>query len=324
MKRFLIALSLAAASMLSHAWEPKKPITVIFPNGPGAGNEIAFRIIAKIVEEKNPSFKWVADYRPGADGNIAMSHFNTVPADGYSVATPSCQSTFVTAEIWYPQTAKFDAMSWEGVINLGKSPLAFYAMTSSTVNTPQELIAEGRAKKRPINFAVGGAAHKLAVEYFVAGVNTGANQVKDTVETALYKGPAQAAQDVVANQVEFGVFPIAVGYPFVAAGKLKLIGLTGEVKLPGLEKAPLMKDHVPGLNVYACWNLMLPRGTPADVQQWYHDAFVDAIRTQEVREQYEKNYIFTSPAEFTPEGIRESMRRLRQQWQPFAVKIKPD
>ena len=324
MKRFLIALSLAAASMLSHAWEPKKPITVIFPNGPGAGNEIAFRIIAKIVEEKNPSFKWVADYRPGADGNIAMSHFNTVPADGYSVATPSCQSTFVTAEIWYPQTAKFDAMSWEGVINLGKSPLAFYAMTSSTVNTPQELIAEVRAKKRPINFAVGGAAHKLAVEYFVAGVNTGANQVKDTVETALYKGPAQAAQDVVANQVEFGVFPIAVGYPFVAAGKLKLIGLTGEVKLPGLEKAPLMKDHVPGLNVYACWNLMLPRGTPADVQQWYHDAFVDAIRTQEVREQYEKNYIFTSPAEFTPEGIRESMRRLRQQWQPFAVKIKPD
>ena len=323
MKRFLIAL-LACSSMLAQAWEPKKPITVIFPNGPGAGNEIAFRIIAKIVEEKNPSFKWVADYRPGADGNIAMSHFNTLPADGYSVATPSCQSTFVTAEIWYPQTVKFDAMAWEGVINLGKSPLAFYAMTSSTVNTPQELIAEVRAKKRPINFAVGGAAHKLAVEYFTAGVNQGINQNKDTVETALYKGPAQAAQDVVANQVEFGVFPIAVGHPFVESGKIKLIGLASEFKMPGLEKAPLMKDYVPGLNVYACWNLMLPRGTPADVQKWYHDAFVEAIQTVEVREQYTKNYIFTSPAEFTSEGIRESMRRLRQQWQPFAVKIKPD
>lgn len=320
----LIATILLSVCTLANAWQPTKPVTVIFPNGPGAGNEIAFRILAKIVEEKNPSFKWVAEYKPGADGNIAMSYFNTQPADGYTVATPSCQSTFVTAEIWYPQTAKFDALAWEGVINIGKSPLGFYAMTSSAVGTPQELIAEVRAKKRPINFAVGGAAHKLAVEYFTASVNQGAGQTKDTVETALYKGPAQAAQDVIANQVEFGVFPIAVGHPYVEAGKIKLIGLASEFKMTGLEKAPLMKDHVPGLNVYACWNLMLPKGTPADVQKWYHDAFVEAIQTVEVREQYIKNYIFTSPNEFTSEGIRDSMRKLRQQWQPFAAKIKPE
>lgn len=316
----LIATVLFFVCTIASAWQPTKPVIVIFPNGPGAGNEIAFRILAKIVEEKNPSFKWVADYKPGADGNIAMSYFNTLPADGYSVATPSCQSTFVTAEIWYPQTVKFDAMAWDGVINMGKSPLGFYAMTSSAVNTPQELIADVRAKKRPINFAVGGAAHKLAVEYFVAGVNQG----KDTVETALYKGPAQAAQDVIANQVEFGVFPIAVGHPHVEAGRIKLIGLASEFKMAGLEKAPLMKDYVPGLNVYACWNLMLPKGTPSDVQKWYHDAFVEAIQTAEVREQYTKNYIFTSPNEFTAEGIRDSMRKLRQQWQPFAAKIKPE
>ena len=320
----IIATILIFACVLAHAWQPTKPVTVIFPNGPGAGNEIAFRILAKIVEEKNPSFKWTPEYKPGADGNIAMSHFNTLPADGHSVATPSCQSTFVTAELWYPNTAKFDALAWDGVINLGKSPLGFYAKTSSTISTPQELIAEVRAKKRPINFAVGGAAHKLAVEYFTAGVNQGINQTKDTVETALYKGPAQAAQDVIANQVEFGVFPIAVGYPYVEAGKIKLIGLASEFKMPGLEKAPLMKDYVPGLNVYACWNLMLPKGTPADVQQWYHDAFVAAIRTQEVKEQYEKNFIFASPNEFTSEGIRDSMRKLREQWQPFARKIKPE
>lgn len=322
--KLLIFILASLMSLCAMAWQPTKTITVIFPNGPGAGNEISFRILAKIVEEKNPSFKWVAEYKPGADGNIAMSYFNTLPNDGYSVAAPSCQSSFVTAEIWYPQTAKFDALAWEGVLNLGKSPLAFYAMTSSKVSTTQELINEVREKKRPINFAVGGAAHKLAVEYFVAGVNQGVNQNKDTVETALYKGPAQAAQDVIANQVEFGVFPIAVGHPYVEAGKLKLIGLTSEFKMNGLEKAPLMKDYVPGLNVYACWNLVLPKGTPVDVQQWYHDMFVAAIQTSEAREQYNKNYIFTSPNEFTSEGIRDSMRKLRQQWQPFAAKIKPE
>ena len=321
MKRFLIVI-LACTSMWAQAWQPTRPVTVVIPNAPGAGNEIAFRMIAKIVEEKNPYFKWVPDYRPGADGNIAMSHFDTQPADGYTVAIPSCQSTFVTAEIWYPQTAKFDAMAWEGVANMGKSPLGFYARTSSSVNTPQELIAEARAGRRPLNFAVGGAAHKLAVEYFSAGL--GLTQTKDTIETLLYKGPAQAANDVVAGQVEFGVFPIAVAHPFVQAGRLKLIGLTSEVRMPGLEKVPLMKDFVPGLNVYACWNLMLPRGTPADVQQWYRDVFVPVIRSQEIREQFEKNFIFITPSEHTAEGLRDSMRRLRQQWQPFAVKIRPE
>ena len=41
MKRLFVAL-FAAAAALAHAWEPTKPITVIVPNAPGAGNEIAF------------------------------------------------------------------------------------------------------------------------------------------------------------------------------------------------------------------------------------------------------------------------------------------
>jgi tripartite-type tricarboxylate transporter receptor subunit TctC len=315
----LLAL-LVLLPTLAFGWQPTKPITVIFPNAPGAGNEISFRIVAKLVEEKNTSFKWVPDYKPGADGNIGMNHFDKLPADGYHVAMPSCQSTFVTAEIWYADSVKFDAMAWEGVANIGKSPLAFYARLSSNIDTPEKLIAEVRGGKRPINFAVGGAAHKLAVEYFVTGVKSS----KDTVETLMYKGPAQAMTDVLGGQVEFGVFPIAVGAPMVQAGKLKLIGLAGEVSLPGLEKTPLMKDYIPNLNVYACWNLMLPKGTPQDVQDWYRDNFVPAIRSKEAKEQFDKNFIFVSPNEHSAEGIRASMTRLRQQWQPFARKIKPE
>lgn len=314
---FLLALPLAA-----FAWQPdgKKTVTVVFPNGPGAGNEISFRIVAAEVEKKFPNFKWVPDYKPGADGNIGMNHFDRLPADGYSVAMPSCQSTFVTAEVWYPQTVKFDAMGWEGVANIGKSPLAFYARTKTDVNTPEKLIKEVRAAQRPITFATGGAAHKLAVEYFMSGVKP----EKDTVETILYKGPAQAMADVLSGAVEFGVFPIAVGGPLVKAGKLQLIGLASEVPLAEFPKAKLMKDFVPGLNVYACWNLMLPRGTPQEIQDWYHSAFVPVIRSAVVQEQFDKNYIFVSPQEHTPEGVRAAMYRLRQQWQPFARKIKPE
>jgi tripartite-type tricarboxylate transporter receptor subunit TctC len=316
MKKFLILLMLPA---LAYAWQPTKPITVVTPNAPGAGNEIAFRILSKQVSEKT-GVTFVHDYRPGADGNIAMNHFNSAAADGYTVAIPSCQSTFVTSEIWYPQTVKFNPMEWEPVTNMGKSPLAFYARLNTDTDTAEKLIKEIQNGKRDINFAVGGAAHKLAVEYLVAGVKPS----KDTVQTIMYKGPAQAMQDVLSGIVEFGVFPIAVGAPLVQAGKIKVIGIAGEKVLSGLEKYKLMNTYISGLNVYACWNLMLPKNTPPEIQEWYSTNFVPAVNSKETTEQYKQLFIFTTQTEQTPEGVRAAMYRLREKWQPFARKIKPE
>jgi len=144
-----------------------------------------------------------------------------------------------------------------------------------------------------------------------------------TVQTPMYKGPAQALTDVLGNHVEFGVTPVAVGWPHVQSGKLKLIGIANEHPLPGLERAPLMRDVAPGLFIHGCWNLVLPRGTPQDVQQWYHDQFVPAIRSAEAAVKFKENMMYTTPSEHTPAGVRASMARLRQVWQPIAQRIKP-
>jgi tripartite-type tricarboxylate transporter receptor subunit TctC len=318
MKRLLSTL-LFLVSLSAQAWEPTRPITVIVPNAPGAGNEIAFRTLAQQVEEKT-GVNFVYDYRPGAFDVVAMNYFNTMPGDGYHVATPSCQSTYVTAEIWYANAVKFNAMNFVPVTNMGKSPLAFYARVNSDIDTPEKLIAQIKSGRRSLNFAVGGAAHKLAVEYLVAAVMP----AQDTVETLMYKGPAQAMNDVVAGQVEFGVFPVAVGAPLVAAGKIKIIGITGETTLAGLERYKLMNRYVPGLNVYACWNLILPPGTPQEVQDWYAKHFVPAVNSSQTKEFYKKQFIFADINAQTPAGVRADMYRLREKWQPFARKIRPE
>lgn len=318
MKKFLVTL-ITLFSLSAFAWQPTKPITVIVPNAPGAGNEIAFRTLAAQVEKKTGA-NFLYEYKPGAFDTVAMNYFDTLSGDGHYVAIPSCQSTYVTAEVWYAQNVKFDAMAWSAVTNIGKSPLAFYARLNTDIDTPEKLIAEIKAGKRPINFAVGGAAHKLAVEFLVAGVKP----AKDTVETIMYKGPAQAMQDVLSGAAEFGVFPIAVGAPMVQAGKIRVLGIAGEVVLPGLEKYKLMNTFVRDLNVYACWNLTLPKNVPQDIQDWYHNNFVPAVNSKETKEAYDRQFIFVSTNEQTPEGVRASMQKLRQQWQPFARKIKPE
>lgn len=311
-----IAVTLPALAL---AWQPTKPVTVIFPNGPGAGNEISFRIVADQVERKT-GVKFVPEYRPGADGNVAINHFVTVPRDGHTISVPACQSNWVTPEVWYKNIIKYNPMDLEPVANIARSPLAFWAHPSSKINTPEELVAAIKKKERPITIAIGGGGHKLAVEYLSDKLNVPGG---DRIETAMYKGPAQALLDVMGGHVEFGVTPVAVGYPHVQAGKLKLIGIADTRPLAGLESAPLMSKAAPGLSIHGCWNIVLPPGTPKEIQTWYAEHFVPAIRSAESAAKFKENLMYITPEEHSPAGVRAAMARLQQTWQPIARRIDP-
>ena len=72
-KKLFVALVLAPT--LAFAWEPTKPVTVSIGNTPGAGNEMAFRKLAQIVQKENPKFVFVVQNIPGADSVIANNKF---------------------------------------------------------------------------------------------------------------------------------------------------------------------------------------------------------------------------------------------------------
>jgi len=317
MKKFLILMLITSTAW---AWQPTRPVTVVFPNGPGAGNEISFRIVASIVERET-GVKFNSEYRPGADGNVAINYFVSVPADGHTISVPACQSNWVTPEVWYSQIIKYNPMDLEPVANIARSPLVFWANPRSTINTPEELVAAIRKKERVITFAIGGGGHKLAVEYLTDKLKVPGG---DRVETVMYKGPAQALLDVMGGHVEFGVTPIAVGWPYVQAGRLKLIGIADTRTLPGLESAPLMSRVAPGLSIHGCWNLVLPPSTPVEIQKWYTERFVPAIRSTEAAEKFRENMMYITPEEHSASGVRAAMTRLQQTWQPIARKIKPE
>ena len=316
-KKLLITLALVPA--LAWAWQPTKPITVIFPNGPGAGNEISFRIVASIVERKTGT-RFNSEHRPGADGNIAINHFVTTPRDGHTISVPACQSNWVTPEIWYPKIIRYNPMDLEPIANIARSPLAFWAHPSSKINTPEEFVAAIRNGQK-LTVAIGGGGHKLAVEYLVDKVSVAGS---DNLQTVMYKGPAQALLDVLGRHVEFGVTPVAVGYPHVQAGLLKFIGIADTRPLPGLEHIPLMSKAAPGLSIHGCWNIVLPPGTPPEIQAWYRDQFVPAIRSEEAGTKFRENMMYITPEEHSPAGVRAAMARLQQTWQPIARRIDPN
>ena len=320
MKR-LLAVLLLCAGIAAHAWEPSRPVTVIIGNTPGAGNEIAFRKLAEIVQKKSPNFVYVVQNIPGADSVIANNRVLEAPADGYTINLPSHMSSYVTNDIWEKSIKKYNYDSFVDVLTMGKSPLVLVASPVSNTKTPQDFIKLIAVTKTPINIAVGGGAHRTAFEYLM---DRGRGN-KDLVRPIKFNGPVPAVQSVAQYDgktgTEFGIMPIAVARPLVEAGKVVPIGFTGNRVMPQFPNVPLLRDVAPGINVYAAWSIQLPPNTPADVTAWYQRSFSEAVRSEEYQEWRRANVVFYEESELTPAGLKRHMDELRASFIPVLSRI---
>ena len=310
---FIKVILATSIALTAHAWEPTKPIPAVIGFAPGSGNELSFRGISSIIEKANPKINFIVENRPGGDGTIGMNHFVKLPNDGYHISVPSHQGVWVTADFANPENKKYTLDDFEYVVTLAKSPLAIIANSASTVNTPREFLDRVKNTDKPLNIAAGSGAHKLAYEYMMYNIKGNRSLVK----TIPYKGPAQAGQDVAGGHVEFGIIPVAVANTLLQSGKIKIIALCSEYKIDAIKDVPLMKDLVPGMNVYAAWGIVLPKNTDKEIIDWYVTNFTNAIRSNEGQRFLRENLMFAEPKEQTPQGFKASMMQLRDKWVPI-------
>ena len=317
-KKLLIAAVLVP--VLAFAWEPVKPVTVVIGNTPGAGNEMAFRKLAEIVQKKNPNFVYVVQNIPGADSVIANNRFLEAANDGYTINLPSHMSSYVTNDIWERNIKKYNYDSFVDVLTMGKSPLVLVASVKSGIETPQDFVKYIQSG-RNVNVAIGGGAHRTAFEYLMDR----ARGNRDAVRSIKFNGPVPALQSVGQwdgkTGTEFGIMPIAVAKALIDGGKVKPIGFTGTRKMPQFPNVPLLNGVAPGINVYAAWSIQLPPGTSRDITEWYQQQFSLAVRSTEYREYTDANVIFYAEDELTPVGLRKHMDELRTAFIPVLSKI---
>jgi len=317
-KKLLIAAVLVP--VLAWAWEPSKPVTVVIGNTPGAGNEMAFRKLAEIVQKRNPNFVYVVQNIPGADSVIANNRFLEAANDGHTINLPSHMSSYVTNDIWERNIKKYNYDSFVDVLTMGKSPLVLVASVKSGIETPQDFVKYIQSG-RNINVAIGGGAHRTAFEYLM---DRGRGN-RDAVKSIKFNGPVPAVQSVGQwdgrTGTEFGIMPIAVAKSLIDAGRVRPIGFTGTRRMAQFPTVSLLNSVAPGINVYAAWSIQLPPGTPKDITEWYQREFSSAIRSAEYREYTDANVIFYEESELTPAGLRKHMDELRAAFIPVLSRI---
>jgi len=316
-----IILALAMLPIMAFAWEPSKPVSVYIGNTPGAGNEMAFRKLAEIVQKKNPNFVYVVNNIPGADSVIANNKFLEATPDGHTINLPSHMSSYVTNDIWEKNLKKYQWDSFNDVLTMGKSPLVLVASVKSDINTPEQFVRLIRTATSPINVAIGGGAHRTAFEYLMEKGRGNRDQVK----SIKFNGPMPAVQSVASYDgrtgTEFGIMPIAVAKALIDAGKVKPIGFTGTRKMSQFPNVPLLNTVAPGINVYAAWSIQLPPSTDKEIVAWYQREFAAAVRSPEYKEYTDANVIFYAEDELTPGGLYKHMVELRSTFLPVLSKI---
>ena len=99
-----------------------------------------------------------------------------------------------------------------------------------------------------------------------------------------YKGGVQSVQDTVAGQTQVLMNGMLATYPHVQSGKLKLLGISKNTRMPLIADVPTLAEQGAQGFASGTWQgVVLPAKTPEAVVQRVNQVLLAAIRSTEVR-----------------------------------------
>ena len=297
------------AAMLLHGGQlraqtfPTKPITLVVPFGPGTGNDIIARILApKISEGLGQSM--VVENRPGANGGIAAELVAKSQPDGYTLliaSTSSILNQFVSRDSHVDIAGDFAPVAFSGSLRnvlIGRRELAAGSM--------KDLIELARSKPGQLNFASGSSATRL-----VATVLKYTAKIDFTIID--YKLTTTGLVDVAEGRVDLLWTTTASAKSMANAGKVKLLGITGESRSPLFPSVATMTESgYPELNLGVDFFILAPVGTPKSVITSLNFQFAKAITAKEVRERL--LFAGVEPKSSSPEELANYIRDNKARW----------
>jgi tripartite-type tricarboxylate transporter receptor subunit TctC len=261
----------AATTSLAQSW-PQRPIKVIAPYPPGGPSDIVIRLVSDKVQAilKQPV---IIENIPGAGGNIGSAAAARAPADGYTWLITTDTVMTVNPHVYKTMGFKLDDLKPVSMLTSFSQTLV--CNPALGVKNLNELIA--KSKTQSMSYASGGAGvpGHLSMELLL-------NMTGMQMVHIPYKGPAPAAQDVLANQVPCGLLAGPTVLPHVRSGKLIALAVSGQSRSPTLPDTPTISEAgVKGYDADFSLVMWAPKQVPDEVVQKFRQALLDGLRLPE-------------------------------------------
>lgn len=283
---------------------PAKPITIIIPFPPGSGNDTVARILSpKIIEDWRQQI--VVDNRPGAGAAIGAEIAARAAPDGYTLFLPSSSN----AINMHSARAKYDLVrDFAPVALVGTLPFILVVPASMPVKSIKELVALAKSRPKEMLFASSGMASTGHLLGELLRTSTGIQ-----ISHVPYKGGGLAARDLVSGQVHMLFTNMSTMTPFIKAGRLRGLGVSGDKRSPVLPDVPTMAQAgFPQLDMGTWFALLAPAGTPAGIVAQLNKEIVKVVGLPDVRQQLVNQGV--EPSASSPEEAGAFLRKDVARW----------
>ncbi|APW39247.1 LacI family transcriptional regulator [Rhodoferax koreense] len=281
MKKYLTAAALGLCLLGAHAqnW-PEKAVTLVVPFPPGGSTDQVARAVGPFLTEK---FKqsFLVDNRAGATGTIGATFVKRAAPDGYTFLVTSLGPLVIVPHLI--KGLQFDALKdFDHITVAVQSPNVLVVPANSPHKSLADVIAFEKANPGKMTFASAGngSSDHLTAELFWQETGTKGIHVP-------YKGGAPAHTDLIGGQVDASFQNVNAVLQYIKGGKMRPLAVTSAKRSPVLPDVPTMAEAgVKNVEVTSWQAIVAPKGLPPAVREKAHAAFVEALNSPKVKDQF--------------------------------------
>ncbi len=251
----LLAGALPLLAMAQGASYPNKPIRVVVPFGAGSSPDVIMRLMSEPMS-KALGQPIVVENRAGASTIIGAQSVASAPGDGYALLYTVNNTTSINPFVY--KTLPYKPEDFVPVVRVLSVPYVLVTSPQSPYKTLAQLMAAARAKPDILTYAsygIGQGTHVAMARML--------NMAGATMVHVPYKD--SALTDLMAARVVTAFDPSTTTIPYIQAGKLHALAVSGPKRIEALPDVPTVGETFPGFVGDSWHGLLAPKGTPPDV-----------------------------------------------------------
>jgi len=271
MKRIALCVVVWLTALPAAAQYPDRPLTLLSGYPPGGMVDIVARQLAEAVKPRFPKGVVVLN-RSGAGGAVAAAEVASGKPDGHSIVLTPLSTLVIQPQILDLRYKTPD--DYEPIINV----VSYYPLLLVKPDAPWKDVHAfiAAAKRNPGALRVGspgeGTSSHLNLEALAHAAGVQFTHIP-------YRGWGESSPALLGGHIEGLVAQPGEAKPMVEGNKMRALVVFQQARHPAFPDAPTAKELGWDVANGVWFLLMAPKGTPASVVKYIHDAVKPAIES---------------------------------------------
>jgi tripartite-type tricarboxylate transporter receptor subunit TctC len=268
---------------------------------------VALRIVA---ERLSVALKTTVliENRPGAGSTLGADSVAKATADGYTLLA-SYNSSIAPGPLMYTKIPYDPIKDFQHIALIGVYPQYLIVRADHPAKSIQDFLTTVRNKPGTVNYAS-------------AGVGTSGFLVAELLKQTLslqmthipYKGPAPAITDLLGGRLDMVLTASAT--ELVKAGKVRVLAVTSEKRVPMYPDIPTLEEIAPGVQAVSWVGISAPAQTPKAITSRLEKEILAVLNTPDMQARLSEPSLGLFPLTMGSDKFSEFIQKEMRTWAP--------